>query len=112
MSPVGTLTGQSLIPVSARRDRAGKRGWCWALFFIYCDPGPQEAQAGHMPNSPGGQLGPGLTLTSLPAPLAPLGRYIDKIHPIVACIWERPGGLDLSAAASCFGAGPVDASAS
>lgn len=31
--------------------------------------GLREAQGGHMPNSPGGQSCPALSLTSLPAPL-------------------------------------------
>lgn len=38
-------------------------------------PGLQEAQGGHMPNSPGGQSCPALSLTSLPAPLSPV-RYM------------------------------------
>lgn len=39
-------------------------------------PGLQEAQGGHMPNSPGGQSRPALSLTSLPAPLSPV-RYMS-----------------------------------
>lgn len=39
-------------------------------------PGLREAQGGHMPNSPGGQSCPALSLTSLPAPLSPV-RYMS-----------------------------------
>lgn len=39
-------------------------------------PGPREAWGGHMPNSPGGQSCPALSLTSLPAPLSPV-RYMS-----------------------------------
>lgn len=43
-------------------------------------PGPREARGGHMPNSPGGQSCPALSLTSLPAPLSPV-RYM--------CAWSQ-----------------------
>lgn len=39
-------------------------------------PGPREARGGHMPNSPGGQSCPALSLTSLPAPLSAV-RYMS-----------------------------------
>ncbi|AWP20576.1 Hypothetical protein SMAX5B_001737 [Scophthalmus maximus] len=42
--------------------------------------GPQEAQGGHMPNSPGGQSCPALCLTSLLAPPSPV-RYM--------CVWSK-----------------------
>lgn len=38
--------------------------------------GLREARGGHMPNSPGGQSCPALSLTSLPAPLSP-ARYMS-----------------------------------
>lgn len=66
-------------PVGCRAEKGMVRGLLEAvhialLFTLTQDL--REAQGGHMPNSPGGQSCPALSLTSLPAPLS-LVRYMS-----------------------------------
>lgn len=75
------------IPVTGLQDEGWKKGLVRGLQeavhiapLFTLTPGPREAQGGHMPNSPGGQSCPALSLTSLPAPLSPV-RYM--------CVWSQ-----------------------
>lgn len=66
-------------PVGRRAEKGMVRGLLEAvhiapLFTLTQDL--REALGGHMPNSPGGQSCPALSLTSLPAPLSPV-RYMS-----------------------------------
>lgn len=65
--------------VGWRAEKGLVRGLLEAVHIVplfTLTPGPREAQGGHMPNSPGGQNCPALSLTSLPAPLSPV-RYMS-----------------------------------
>lgn len=75
------------IPVTGLLDEGWKKGLVRGLLeavhiapLFTLTPGPQEARGGHMPNSPGGQSCPALSLTSLPAPLSPV-RYMSVCEP-------------------------------
>lgn len=65
--------------VGCRAEKGMVRGLLQAVHIaplFTLTQGLQEAQGGHMPNSPGGQSCPALSLTSLPAPLSPV-RYMS-----------------------------------
>lgn len=69
--------------VGCRAEKGLVRGLLEAVHIaplFTLTPGPWEARGGHMPNSPGGQSCPALSLTSLPAPLSPV-RYM--------CVWSQ-----------------------
>lgn len=66
-------------PVGCRVEKGMVRGLLEAVHIaplFTLTRNLQEAQGGHMPNSPGGQSCPALSLTSLPAPLS-LVRYMS-----------------------------------